>query len=107
MSDTAPREPYGRRPLPARSDWRRALGVYVSGRSRALTLDEKWRLGGLREAGDDDGDESRASRVGATRRVEVVYGVTVPRVFDFYRNASTWRNDLPEPKPRGETTSRA
>lgn len=104
MNDTAPREPYGRRPLPARSDWREALCVYVAGRSRALTLDEKRRLG---ERATDESDESTTDRKGATRPSPTVYGVTVPRVLDFYRNASTWRNALPVPKPRGEATADA
>jgi hypothetical protein len=104
MNDIAPREPYGRRPLPARSDWRRALGIYVSGRSRALPLDEKRRLGG---GSADDGGGSTTARDGATRPSKPVYGVTVPRVLDYYRNASTWRDRLPEPKSRGETTADA
>ena len=103
MNDTVPREPYGRRPLPARSDWRRALGVYVSGRSSALTLDEKRRLGGGSGA---QGDEATGLG-GATRPSTAVYGVAIPRVFDFYRGAGTWRAGLPEPKSRGETTADA
>lgn len=104
MTDTSPGEPYGRRPLPGRSDWRRALGIYVSGRSRGLTLDEKRRLGG--RSTDDEGSPTTA-RSGATRSSKTLYGVTVPRVFDFYRNASTWRDGLPEPKSGGETTADA
>lgn len=103
MTDTAPREPYGRRPLPARSDWRRALSTYVAGKSRALTLDEKRRLGG----GADGESDATTTRTGATRPSKAVYGVRVPPVFDFYRSASTWRNGLPEPKSRGETTADA
>lgn len=102
MTDAAPREPYGRRPLPARADWRRALGIYVAGRSRALTHDEKRRLGGA----DGEGDAATTGR-GATRSSKAVYGVGVPPVFDFYRSASTWRDHLPEPKSRGETTADA
>lgn len=103
MTDTVPREPYGRRPLPARSDWRKALGVYVAGRSRALTLDEKRHLG---SGANGEGDEE-TTRSGTTRPSKAVYGVDVPPVFDFYRNASTWRNGLPEPKSRGETIADA
>ncbi len=103
MTDDAPREPYGRRPLPARADWRRALGTYVAGRSRALTHDEKRRL-----AGGADGEGNAATtRTGATRSSLAVYGVGVPPVFDYYRNAGTWRDSLPEPKSRGETTADA
>lgn len=102
MTDPDPREPYGRRPLPARSDWRRALGTYVAGRSRALTFDEKRRLGRA------DGESvATSTRAGATSPSKVVYGVEVPPVFDFYRNASTWRDGLPEPKSRGETIADA
>lgn len=100
MTEPAPREPYGRRPLPARSDWRKALGTYVAGRSRALTLDEKRRLGGK-------SDDAGTTRAGATRSSTAEYGVDVPPVFDFYRSASTWRDGLPEPKSRGETTADA
>lgn len=103
MTDSVPREPYGRRPLPARSDWRKALGIYVEGRSRALTLDEKRWLGGRANAESDE----EPTRAGATRPSKAAYGVGVPPVFDFYRNASTWRNGLPEPKSRGETTADA
>ncbi|MFW6090104.1 MAG: hypothetical protein ACODAB_10145 [Gemmatimonadota bacterium] len=103
MTDTDPRGPYGRRPLPARSDWRRALGVYVAGRSRALTLDEKRGLAG----GSRGGDDGESALPGATRPSPVAYGVRVPPVLDFYRNASTWRDRLPEPKSRGETTADA
>jgi hypothetical protein len=88
------------------TDWRRALGIYVSGRSRALTLEEKRRLvGGA--APDQEGPEPTMRRNGATRSLEAVYGVTVPRVLDFYRNASTWRTGLPEPKPRAGRASDA
>lgn len=104
MSETVPREPYGRRPLPDRTDWRKALGIYVAGRSRALTLDEKRQLG--RGVGDE-GDGEAATRAGATRPSRAVYGIAVPSVLDFYRNASTWRNGLPEPESRGETTADA
>jgi hypothetical protein len=103
MNDTVPREPFGRRPLAARSDWRRALGVYVSGRSRSLTLDEKRRLGG---GSGEQGDEA-TSQGGATLLSTAVCGIAVPSVFDFYRGASTWREGLPEPKSRGETTADA
>lgn len=103
MTDTEPREPYGRRPLPARSDWRTALDTYVAGRSRALTFDEKRRLG----SGAPDEGDAVPTRAGATRPSKAVYGVGVPSVFDFYRNASTWRDGLPEPKSRGETTADA
>lgn len=104
MTDAAPREPYGRRPLPARADWRRALGTYVAGRSRALTHDEKRRLGG----GVTDGEGDPApTRTGATRSSKALYGIRVPAVLDFYRNASTWRDGLPEPKSRGESTADA
>jgi len=103
MTDPDPREPYGRRPLPARSDWRRALDTYVAGRSRALTFDEKRRLGGTA----NDESAAASTRAGATRASNAVYGVGVPPVFDFYRNASTWRDGLPEPKSRGETIADA
>lgn len=101
MTDTVPPGSFARRPLPAPSDWRKALDVYVAGKSRALTNDEKRRLGGRADA---EGDAAM-TRAGSTRPSKVVYGVGVPPVFDYYRNASTWRNRLPEPKSRGETTA--
>lgn len=105
-SDPSPREPYGRRPLPARTDWRRALDVYVAGRSRALTADEKRSFaGGARSREAEPESEVRVRR--ATGRPEAAYGVSVPRVLDFYRNAGTWRDSLPEPKSHGDPALRA
>lgn len=99
--EAEPRRPWGRRPLPAKSDWRRALDVYRAGRSRALTADEKRRIAAFRE------EERQSPKPGAaTQPADPVYGVSVPSRLAFHRNAGTWRNDLPEPKSRGDRTSR-
>lgn len=93
MNEPVPDPPYGRRPLPARSDWRRALGVYVAGRSRALTADEKRGIARQRS------EQLESPRPGASRPGKPRYGVPVPERLAFHRTASTWRNDLPDPEP--------
>lgn len=100
MSDPTPRGPHGRRPLPARSDWRKALDVYVAGRSRVLDADEKRRLAA--QAPHARGD---ARRVGATRPETKSGRVNVPERLEFFRNAGTWRNRLPGGDSRGGSTS--
>ncbi|MGI9039276.1 MAG: hypothetical protein ACR2GQ_10480 [Gemmatimonadota bacterium] len=87
-----PEGPHGMRPLPARADWRAAFDVYVAGRNRALTLDEKRRMASRGQT---------ASREAVSPHTEAVepggpsYGVGVPEKLDYYRNAGTWRNQLP------------
>lgn len=100
MSEQEPAPPHGRRPLPASADWRRAFDVYVVGRSRALTADEKRGIARARA-------RHRASppERGATRSLEASYGVPIPERLQYHRNASTWRNHLPEPESPGRTTS--
>ena len=88
MSEPLPRPPWGRRPLPARSDWRRALDVYVAGRSRAITHEQKRSIAASDEAAPRE----------ATGDVDIPptprFGVSVPAQLDFYRNAGTWRDRL-------------
>lgn len=91
MSDSLD-QPLGRRPLPARSDWRAALDVYVAGRNRALTIDEKRRMASRADAPRDP----VVPRTEATEPGEPAYGVGVPERLDYYRNAGTWRNQLPD-----------
>jgi len=99
--EAEPRRPWGRRPLPATSDWRRALDVYRAGRSRALTVDEKRRIAAFRA------QERVSPKQGAAiRPAEPVYGVAVPARLAFHRSAGTWRKHLPAPTSPGERTSR-
>lgn len=99
--EAEPRRPWGRRPLPARTDWRRALDVYRAGRSRSLTVEEKRRIAVHRH------EERHSPKPGATTRpVDPEYGVSVPARLAFHRNAGTWRDDLPEPKSYGDRTGR-
>ena len=108
MTDPEPREPFGRRPLPARTDWRQALHVYRGGRSRALTFDEKRRIA---EATGDaptrrapepspTEDASRPARTIAPR-----FGVPIPPTFAFHRNAGNWRSKLPGERTHGDAAS--
>lgn len=84
--------PHGLRPLPARADWRAAFDVYVAGRSRALTIEEKRRLASRRETVASDSVSPRAE---PAEPGSPSYGVGVPEKLDYYRNAGTWRNQLP------------
>ena len=88
MNDPLPPAPWGRRPLPARSDWRRALDVYVAGRSRAITHDEKRSIAASGVAGRAD----EAPDVDVPPKPS--FGVSVPDQLDYYRNAGTWRDRL-------------
>lgn len=100
MSEPTPTPPHGRRPLPVSADWRRALDVYVAGRSRALTDDEKRAIARARSV-----HRSSPPEPGTARVLGSAYGVPVPETLQFHRNASTWRNHLPEPKSPRRTTS--
>lgn len=84
-----PKGPHGLRPLPARADWRSAFDVYVTGRNRGLTLEEKRQMA---SHGDRD---SVLPGSDATEAGGASYGVGVPEKLDYYRNAGTWRNQLP------------
>lgn len=95
-----PREPWGRRPLPEKSNWRRALDVYVAGKSRGLTDGEKRKLAVYRLSG-----ESPPRERGANRPAPTSFGVPVPEKLQFHRGASTWRRHLPGSAPRGSTAS--
>lgn len=99
MSEPTPREPYGRRPLPMRSDWRRALDVYVAGRSRVLDAEEKRRLAA-------NAPHSREARrqAGASRSTGIPNHVAVPEKLEFFRNAGTWRDRLPGAGGRDATS---
>lgn len=90
MSESSPREPLGRRPLPVRSDWRKALDVYVAGRSRVLDADQKRRLA----AGAPHSREGQR-QTGASRSTGTPNHVKVPEKLEFFRNAGTWRDRLP------------
>ena len=70
------------------SDWRRALDIYVTGRNRALTTDEK------RRAAADMSEAARPARSGATTADTSTFGVPIPRTLEYYRNAGTWRDRI-------------
>lgn len=108
MTGPEPREPYGRRPLPARSDWRQALHVYRGGRSRSLTFDEKRRIAEAtadapaRRAPEPDGAEGTSR---PARTIAASYGVPIPPKFAFHRNAGNWRSRLPGERTHGDAAS--
>jgi hypothetical protein len=82
-----------------RSDWRRALDVYVAGRSRVLDADEKRRLAAA-------APHARAGerRTGGTRPAATPTRVVVPDRLEFFRNAGTWRDRLPGSGGRDATS---
>lgn len=78
-------------------DWRRALDVYVAGRNRFLTAEEKVDM-------TTPGSSGVRLRRGASTAEPRDYGVDVPAELDFYRNASTWRSGLPGEGTRGDAS---
>ncbi len=71
------------------ADWRRALDIYVSGRNRALTIDEKRSAVGAKpsDAGSKSGSESTTTDSSSIE-------VSVPQTLEYFRNAGTWRDRI-------------
>ncbi len=82
-------------PLPGRIDLEHAFQVYVAGRNRMWTEEEKRSAaaaGGPRTgAPPADGPPSAAAEPEAAPRA----GVAVPERLVFHRSAGTWRNAVP------------
>ena len=70
-------------------DWRRALEIYVTGRNRGLTTDEKRRA-----TGSDMSEAASTVPSGRTTSRTSTFGVSVPQILDYYRNAGTWRDRI-------------
>ncbi len=71
------------------ADWRRALDIYVAGRNRALTVDEK------RNAVANDSSTADAfDHSGSTLNGPSPLGISVPRTLEYFRNAGTWRDRI-------------
>lgn len=108
MTGSTPREPFGRRPLPARSDWRRALHVYRGGRSHPVSFDDKRRIAAA-------ADDAPIARAPAPRDRDVIarptsttapgYGIPVPEKFAFHRNAGNWRSRLPRERTHSDAAA--
>lgn len=71
------------------ADWRRALDIYVTGRNRALTVEEKSNAVGAISQGVPG-----ISRSGSMKTDSSTGGITVPRTLEYYRNAGTWRDRI-------------
>ncbi len=82
------------------SDWRRALDVYVTGRNRSLTTEEKQQAAraGMPEAANTA--SSRATTSGTTTSGTSTFGVPIPQILDYYRNAGTWRDRIEASRKR-------
>jgi len=77
-------------PLPEGRDLRRALRIYVAGRTRFWTADEKRSAAGdSATPSEPDGSGTGEAEHGA--RV----GVPVPETLQFHRAAGTWRDGIP------------
>lgn len=81
-------------PLPRRIDLEHAFQVYVAGRNRMWTEDEKRSAAaaGDRRAGEP-ADASPAAGVPSADASRA--GVGVPERLAFHRSAGTWRNAVP------------
>jgi hypothetical protein len=81
--------------LPRRIDLEHAFQVYVAGRNRMWTEDEKRSAAaaGERRAGVPASDTSSAAVVPSADPSRA--GVRVPERLAFHRSAGTWRNAVP------------
>ncbi|MFQ5530843.1 MAG: hypothetical protein ACE5FP_10925, partial [Gemmatimonadota bacterium] len=70
-------------------DWRLALDIYVAGRNRVLSTEQKRQVAGA----DVDGT-ARPRPSGATRASVPAFGVPIPETLQYYRNAGTWRDRI-------------
>ena len=77
-------------PLPVRRDFRQALRIYVAGRTRFWTADEKRAAGGVNVSPYESGE-------GGTTETEprAAVGVPVPETLQFHRAVGTWRDEIP------------
>jgi len=82
-------------PLPRRIDLEHALQVYVAGRNRMWTEDEKRSAAaaGDRRSGEPAADPSSAAVAPSADPPRA--GVRVPERLAFHRSAGTWRNAVP------------
>lgn len=71
------------------ADWRRAFDMYVAGRNRAVSLDEKRSV-----VRPDLTDAESTSDSASLIPVSTIYGISVPRTLEYYRNAGTWRDRI-------------
>lgn len=76
-------------------DWRRALDIYVTGRNRALSTDEKRRA-----AGPGMSEATDTATSGTTTSGTSTFGVSVPQTLEYYRNAGTWRDRIETSRKR-------
>jgi hypothetical protein len=77
-------------PLPGGRDLRRALRIYVAGRNRFWTAEEKRTAAGEKNSPSGSDGEGTADIERGTR-----IGVPVPETLQFHRAAGTWRDGVP------------
>jgi hypothetical protein len=77
-------------PLPGGRDLRQALRIYVAGRNRFWTAEEKRTAAGEREPPFKSGGNVTSGIEGGAR-----IGVPVPETLQFHRAAGTWRDGVP------------
>ena len=71
------------------NDWRRAFDIYVTGRNRALTTDEKRRSAGAGKSASVGPATTGATTTGISK-----FGVPIPQTLEYYRNAGSWRDRI-------------
>jgi hypothetical protein len=77
-------------PLPGPRDPKKALRIYVAGRNRAWTAEEKRAA-----AGDDVAIGTTGPKPGGTEGREPRIEVPVPTELQFHRGPGTWRGEIP------------
>jgi hypothetical protein len=83
-------------PVPGERDLKKALRIYVAGRNRAWTADEKRQA-----AGADDRRTDRFAGIAFAEEGESRIGVPVPETLQFHRGPLRWRGDTAAGTRRG------
>lgn len=78
-------------------DWRSAFDVYVAGRNRGVTIEQKFAMAELAPilAGTDGSAPPQAASAEIAGAAKPTFGVEVPADLTFHRNAGTWTSRLP------------
>ena len=79
-------------------DWRRALDIYVAGRNRSLSVEQKLA------ASDSGALATGIPSASGTVTGDPTFGVSIPETLEYFRNAGTWRDRVDSASSGGAST---